>query len=51
MLILALVLLVLWFVLKVSILFWLFLLAVIVGVALMVAGAVGSGVGGRKNWY
>ena len=51
MIVIGAILLVIGFVLKIPILWTLGIIALAVGVVLMVAGALGHAVGGRRHWY
>jgi hypothetical protein len=51
MIILGVILLLLGWILGISILTWVGVILLVVGVALTIAGAVGHGVGGRKTYF
>jgi hypothetical protein len=51
MIVLGVILLILGFVLKISILWTIGIIVLIIGVVFFVLGSLGHGVGGRKYWY
>ena len=51
MIVLGLILLVLGFLLKISILWTIGIIVLVVGLVLLLLGATGRAVGGRKHWY
>lgn len=51
MIILAVLFLIAWLVFHSAIFFWLMVICGVIGVALIIAGAAGREVGGRRFWY